>query len=304
VVRGLKVTFSEDVVHLSPVDPASATNPANYRLVSPAAAAAFGTTSCLSGPNGDTVIAVEPTGYDAGTYTVTLEINGAALLGDGLYRLLVCGTIEDPAGNPLDGGLGAGEDFERSFRVDRFNLLADGHFDRYDPTACGLAAWSSTNPGGVEIDSPDLGASPLSGSAHNTAALAGFDLTQCVAVPGDSPLTLRASIRLDAGATVVASLQSACTFFASPSCAAGNLGPPQQFPEAVAATSGSFLSFDYEGAVLPPAGALSARCTFTVNGGGDPFDAYLDAVFLGKGPEIFSDGFETGDTSRWSVTVP
>ena len=47
-------------------------------------------------------------------------MNGSTALADGTYRLLVCASLEDVAGNPLDGdGNGSGgDDFARSFRVD------------------------------------------------------------------------------------------------------------------------------------------------------------------------------------------
>jgi hypothetical protein len=60
--------------------------------------------------------------------------------------------------------------------------------------------------------------------------------------------------------------------------------------------------------IAVPAGALSALCDFTLEpAGSDPsFDAFLDGLRL-VGPEplpIFADGFESGDTTAWSSTVP
>jgi uncharacterized repeat protein (TIGR01451 family) len=299
-VAELRLTFSEDVAHTNDTDPESVLNPANYRLVTQAAGLDFDTVDCATGPGTDGDVEISPVGYDVPSRTVTLEVNGDSVLTDGIHRLVVCGTIEDLAGNPLDGGGGPGEDFVRTFRVDRYNLLADGHFDRYSP-ACTLAGWSSTNPSDVEIDTPDADGSPLSGSAHNTGALVGFDLVQCVPVAGGANLDLRVAMRVDAGPTVVASLGSTCTFFNAPACGGGTVGS-QQFFEALSDTAGGFASFEYN--VSTPAAAVSASCRFEVESPfGDPFEAYLDHAFLG-GSEIFSDGFETGDTSRWSVTVP
>jgi hypothetical protein len=35
----------------------------------------------------------------------------------------------------------------------------------------------------------------------------------------------------------------------------------------------------------------------------DPFEAFLDSLSFELQGEIFSDGFESGDTTRWSATV-
>ena len=35
----------------------------------------------------------------------------------------------------------------------------------------------------------------------------------------------------------------------------------------------------------------------------DPFEAFLDSLSFELQGEIFSDGFESGDTMRWSATV-
>jgi hypothetical protein len=35
----------------------------------------------------------------------------------------------------------------------------------------------------------------------------------------------------------------------------------------------------------------------------DPFEAFLDSLSFELQGEIFSDGFESGHTSRWSATV-
>ena len=54
---------------------------------------------------------------------------------------------------------------------------------------------------------------------------------------------------------------------------------------------------------LPPPGATAVRISFgaaTVSG--DAFDARLDNLALA--PTLFADGFETGNTSRWSAAVP
>ncbi len=41
-----------------------------------------------------------------------------------------------------------------------------------------------------------------------------------------------------------------------------------------------------------------------VDGDGDLVEAVDMGAYEYQGPGIFSDGFETGDTSAWSATVP
>ena len=59
--------------------------------------------------------------------------------------------------------------------------------------------------------------------------------------------------------------------------------------------------------VLAGAGAASAECVYSLQSttpSALDFDGFFDAEFFGEAPPIFSDGFESGDTSAWSQTVP
>lgn len=300
-VRQLRVRFSEEVENASAADPASATNPANYRLVRPATpGAGFDTTSCAGGTGGDTVISVDNVAWNGVSDTATLSLDGGASLADGLYRLLVCGDIEDSGGNLLDGGNGTGTDFTRTFRVDRRNRLADGHFDDFDPVACTLSAWSSTSPASVELASPDADGSPLSGSAHNSGVMVGFDLSQCVQAASEEELDLEAKLRVDGSA--VLGFTRTCRFYSATGCGGSVLGTRNLF-DAVGSTAGTFVPFVNE--LTAPAGTASVRCTFRADStAAVPFEAYLDQTLLSGVDEIFADGFESGDTSAWSAAVP
>ena len=50
-----------------------------------------------------------------------------------------------------------------------------------------------------------------------------------------------------------------------------------------------------------PVGSLSALCSSTLLApfGGPAFDAFFDQLRVADEAEIFSDGFESGDTSAW-----
>jgi uncharacterized repeat protein (TIGR01451 family) len=304
-ILGFTVGFSEEVVSASPGDPASATNPANYRLVTPASGAAgFSTTDCLGGTGGDGVIPIDEVAYDGATHTATVAVNQGEVLPDQLYRLLVCGTIEDLAGNPLDGRTGAGTDFSRTFRVDRFNRLADGHFDRFDPAACTLDAWTTGGPGTVELALPDATGSPLSGSAHNADPFVPLELSQCVELGTRRHLDLEARVQM--GLAVAggppASVRIACRLFDGPACGGGILQEPA-LVQAIFDTEGAFVELD--GSIEAPSATVSALCAFVgIPPPGSGFDAYFDDLFLGDTSELFSDGFEGGNSSAWTATVP
>lgn len=58
------------------------------------------------------------------------------------------------------------------------------------------------------------------------------------------------------------------------------------------------------GLVLPP-GTASVRCGISLdNPLAASFEAWFDQLTLTGGGLIFADGFETGDTSAWTATVP
>jgi uncharacterized repeat protein (TIGR01451 family) len=298
----LELTFSEPMNVVSPSDAASATNPANYRLVAPVLGSGFDTTDCAGGTGADQVITIDSVSYDGGTDTATLTLNGGDELMNQQYRLVACGTLEDEAGNALDGGGGAGTDFLRTFRVDAGNLFADGHFDDFDPVACTLDAWDSTNIAQVELATEDVDDSPLSGSAHNASPTAGFDLSQCVAVTGGQKYSFDLSLRVDAAAGEAVAAQLACQFFDQVACGGTSLGTAGSV-QAVFSTGMAWLP--EESTLTAPAGTLSARCGIDLApGNAMTFDAYFDDLFLGLSNEIFTDGFESGDTSRWTETFP
>ena len=117
------ITFSEPVYDpIGDTNPDDVTNPGNYRLVE-SGGDGFQTVSCQMGVDpADVELAVDSVSYDGLSHTATLAVNGGVVLGEGTYRLYVCGTaaIVDLFGYPLDGdenGTG-GDDFVRNFQVD------------------------------------------------------------------------------------------------------------------------------------------------------------------------------------------
>ncbi len=307
-VTGLLVSFSEAVQDpLGDTDPSDVTNPANYRLVAAGADGDFTTTVCGPAIGDDSAVAVDAVSYNAATLTATLAVGGGTPLSDALHRLLVCGStsIRDLAGNALDGNFDGvrGDDFLRTYRVDRANLFAGGHFD------CQIEPWLAVSnlPGEIEYSTDDVDDSLVSGSAQVTNLSAGsdFSLGQCLAVAGGSTYGLSGSARADVASGVTLFLSRVCDFFADPACAGPALLTELDFA-LLGDTGGDWTPVASD--LAAPAAATSALCSFDLTSpAGDVFDANLDELdlrLLDGGPsKIFSDDLESGDMSRWSSSV-
>jgi hypothetical protein len=128
-----------------------------------------------------------------------------------------------------------------------------------------------------------------------------YSAEQCVQVsPGTETLLIglaQATIPTD----MELSLTSQCASYASTDCSGTPLG-----------VTASTAVFDDSGGLWEPVastvpeepGRMSALCGFTVRvPGGDDFTLRLDKLFFGAGTLIFKDGFESGNTSAWSLEV-
>lgn len=299
-VHTVRATFSEEVFDPpGDTDPNDVTNPANYLLVAAGPNFAYDTFACGGAGGDDVEVPIVGVTYQALTDTASLDLGG--VLGDGLHRLFLCDGIVDLAGNPLDGdgnGVG-GDDFGLSFRIDRGNVFANGHFDCDRPPWQPVSSAGATQSwdGGVDADgSPDSGSAAASvlvaGGTPESAAVG-----QCVDLyPGF--LVLGARARLDSAGFV--SLTVRCAFWNQPGCAGGPLGT-QSGTTVLGDTGGAFTAFGRS--LTPPPSARSAQCSYTWDAAaGVAFDAWLDAL-RGVGP-IFADGFESGDTSVWGTVAP
>ncbi len=293
----LLLTYSEAM------NAVAAADPANYQLVATGPDNDLSTLAC-GGPVGDDVaIPIVGASYDGGSNTAALDL-GVPLLG-AVHRLFACGTLSDAAGNALDGdgdGLG-GDDFVRTFRVELANILANGHFD------CDLTPWTiaETIPGAVTHSTEDVDASSVSGSAEvfNPSATGqpeSFSLSQCAPLAGGFAHDVETRLRLAAAPGDEVVLRRLCDFFGPADCTGASLGVAFdifQFGDTGGVWVGLLDSFD------PPPAAGSALCTFEILAlAGESFDAFLDDVVVRPSTLIFFDGFESGDTSAWSGSVP
>ena len=126
-----------------------------------------------------------------------------------------------------------------------------------------------------------------------------------MAVDGGAAYDLAARVRFNPLGGAVARFEETCEFFDGAACSGASVGPPVSIATILEDEGGAWLFLTNE--VTAPAGAASALCDFAVEaaGGGVDFDVFFDGLsFLGNEGLIFADGFESGDVSAWSSSVP
>jgi hypothetical protein len=237
--------------------------------------------------------------------TATLELSST--LDNGIALLLVCDSIRDLAGNPLDGD-GDGEpggDFGLRFRVDVGNEFANAHLDDCADAPIVLAPWQddSTAPNSVGTTlAQDLHDSSLSGSIE-IESIDGEPITvgQCVPTAGGQRRWVTAWARIDAATVPDVAVGLVCEFSSQPGCA--GLGSADTVMGSIELISSPLPEWQIgSGGVTAPASAMSAFCGIVATvETPQVFHLYVDALFVGD--QLFTDGFESGDTSGWSATV-
>lgn len=296
-VTGFEVQFSEAM------DPASVTSLASWLVVAAGPDRDLSTILCDGVAGDDSMVAVASVIYDPGQVTALVDLESE--LSDSPYRLFACaaGGLTDVTGTELDGdGDGVeGDDFRRTFRVARENALANGSLD------CGLEDWILVEAGGSAIEHDgrvDVDDAVISGAARfvNLAGNVELAMGQCVATSAGSVHLFGGFARLEPGSPEVELLR-ACEFFDGEECS-GSALPVQAFFQTLG-SPGAWVGFESE--IVSPPAASSALCQATLRSvAAAPFEAHLDSLYLRAlvSTLIFQDGFESGDTSAWSATVP
>ena len=284
----LVVTFSEDMA-----DPAGSTrsndvtNPDNYRLFAAGPDQDLGPSTCSSPVGDDVLRPIGVVSFDPANRQATLAFTPN--LGDGLHRVVVCEGVTDLAGNVLSA------EATVTFRQTARNALENGQVD------CDLDGWSlaSAQPDEIAYSTEDVDGALLSGSIQVTN-LSGtsFSVGQCV--DADVPrYRIGSRVRLDGAPDVQVEWAARCTFFDQPGCTGTNLGT-QSDSVVLQETAGAWQPLT---ATFDADGTASGLCSFDLSlVAGTAFDAFLDALtFPG---DIFGNGFESGDTTPWSMTIP
>ncbi|MEM8960182.1 MAG: FG-GAP-like repeat-containing protein [Acidobacteriota bacterium] len=286
---GLDVLFSEPMAFAdTPDEPGSVVNPDNYQLIASGPDQDVTTLACDALDGDDlriftSAIVPEPT-----TDGVRVEL--PRVLDDGLYRLLVCDALQDAAGNELV------DTFDVAFRVDEANRFINGQTD------CDLAGWSLVaevaNDGSeFAYSTNDADDSSLSGSIGiTTLGSTRFAIGQCFDVVGPS-IELAARVRIDGMPDVEVTANLRCELFAQPACTGPVVGESSN-QVLLTPTAGAWQLIEHVATA-----DVSALCGVDLElTSGSGFEAFVDRLWASTA--LFADGFESGTTSAWSVTVP
>jgi hypothetical protein len=124
------------------------------------------------------------------------------------------------------------------------------------------------------------------------------------ALPDGADLELGGRMRLDAPASTLLGLVAACQFSGGAACGGAPLGGTAA-AELISGAPGLWGSSQTLQLTMP-VGAVSALCGLGFeNPQADTFAAWFDQLFLRRSTlPLFVDGFESGDTAAWAVTVP
>ena len=293
VIDELAVVFSEAMA--TGGGPGAADAPESYLLIAPGADFDFDTSTCGGAAGDDTTVAIDGVLYQAGSpapQQATARLQLAAPPEDEHLRLLVCGSVTDAVGNPLDGG-----DFSLDFRVDAHNLFANGHFD------CDLAGWAEEPPGTLLIShaAVDADGSDDSGSARvDYAGTGSLALGQCFPVGGGETLRMGVRFRIDGAGDPDLAIVRTCSFFDGAACGGTEVGLVTEV-DLVADSAGMFLVRELS-APIDVAGTAALCSVAVTRPSDDPAAVFFDRLHARSA--LFADGFESGDTSAWSASVP
>lgn len=264
------------------------TNPFSYLLVSAGADRSFESEGCSGASGDDLRLTVDEVVWNGGDNQATLQLPGP--LPQGLHRLFVCEGAQDLAGNWLDGDVDGttGGEYTIGFRVDPGNLFENGHFD------CGADAWDDpVHPAYEWAAWSDHQDSENSGSAEIQSELT--RLAQCVSAGAD-PLEFSGSTLLE-GIDQAADVEVACQWFADTACAGSVLASDDR--QLLRGKPSIWQPFRQAFESVPGAG--SVHCEVFTDASGATL--LVDGLRL-IGGAFFADGFESGDLTGWSSSIP
>lgn len=288
-------SITQLVVQLSEsVQETDAETTANYRIYQPGSNGTFESTDC-TGPAGDDVlVTLGSATYDDVSRRAALQLPANQALAKGQQRALVCPAIRDLRGNALGGGSAYQIDFGAPGRG-----LQNPNFDN------DLASWTFSQPA-TAWNAVDADLASTSGSATFVVTTQAESASQCVSGTALTELEgmagLRARVRVaDQGADSV-EVVARLVFYAGAACAGTELGTADS----------AILNGDSGGAFQPigieasiPSGTVSvlAAIVATPTGIDTSSEITLDRTLLAQSL-LFTDGFESGDTSAWDLTSP
>ncbi|MCB1033021.1 MAG: hypothetical protein KDD47_04205, partial [Acidobacteria bacterium] len=283
----LSVAFDEAVVG---GDSASA-----FLVVAAGGDGVFSTSACAGGAAGDDVL-VPILAVSSDGLISRLDLSDGAALGRASYRLLACaGEIADPSGNALDGdgdGLPGG-DFVLDFHITREQLGGNPNLDDQ------LAPWTSAD---FAWTSEDVDGAPTSGAADVTLPDADRVLEHpCIEVTEEQGYCLAFAARISDPTLGAPSVAFELELFDAAGCSGVSLGTASP-ARVVGDTASAWAAVS--GCSELPEGTLSVLPRLRYEAAGaSPDEVVVDRLSVVTST-IFADGFESGDTSAWSNTLP
>ncbi len=277
-ITQLIVSFSESV------QPAGAEDPASYLLAGPGSDGIFQSSACtLAGD--DISVPLVGLSYDDEARSAALQV---ASLSRGEHRLSACSAIQDLRDNAL---INTALDF-----ASLGNHLMNPNFDR------DLSGWTLSDLSAIFLQDDADGAAG-SGAARSVVTNQAETFAQCV--DGSSLnepfdyLELRGRARITERAATAVRMTASLTPFDQPSCTGTDLGLVAS-EEVAGDTAGQW--HDLQVGLRVPAGAQSVLVGFVAvpDDAAADADVDLDRCVLLRSV-LFSDGFESGDTSAWAV---
>jgi len=169
-----------------------------------------------------------------------------------------------------------------------------------------VAGWSAEGTSSIVWDSLDADGNPASGSALvtnlSTTANDSTGARQCV--DGLTEATFyrfAADILVPGGQSETGHAHLLAQWYGGPGCGGGQVGLVDTFG---ISTSTPDVWYTDSVTAEAPAGTQSARLRLSIwkNEESGTLVAHFDNVEFAN--QIFSDGFESGDTTAWSATVP
>ncbi|MEO7793829.1 MAG: beta-propeller fold lactonase family protein [Thermoanaerobaculia bacterium] len=307
-ITQIVVSFSEPVADpAGDSDPDDVTNPANFQLIRPGGDGVFQTASCVALVGDDIKTLPASVDYLVASRTAIAQYDSVISLQASSYRLLVCGStsILDLAGNALDGDVNGtgGDDRVVPFKVLSGDLLHNPNFDS------SISSWTTlpATPGVVRFDSEDSDGWVVSGSAlmEFVSGTPTYGLSQCVQVVDTSNYTFGGRVITESPSASAPQAFGQVQYYGSTNCTTSVLGTEVLGPVVAGDTGAAWVALT-EAPHTPPAGARSAYVSYLAVAGTAPsfatrFDTLFFRVEIGG---LFADGFESGDSSLWSATVP
>lgn len=287
-----EATLTQLHLHFSEaLDDTTAADTDGYRLIEAGTDGVLQTEGCAALQGDDTAFAIDEA-QSLTPETVALWIHNGVPLPRGRYGLWVCDSITDVSGNGI-------AETAWDFSVTAQHRLQASNFD----DASTLEIWGvGVEPPDAVVFSPDdVGDAVTSGSALLSGGTDGITLFQCADLAWSNSVEIGGWTRVEAPGVDQPTLLAVLELFPQADCS-GDPVEDVMWTLQVGATEGMWMDLPTQRFTLPQA-VGSVQITFRAQSDGDDFDLWLDDLYLKLIP-LHSDGFESGDTSMWSNTVP